>query len=215
VNAAIRKSRAIHWGLRVSLALAALFCATAADARGPGGRISPYGSFLAAADLDGDRRPDVATAGSSRRDSTGYALDITIRLSSLQTDAITVRTAQMAGRFFLRDLDGDSDRDLIVESFDHEPLAVMLNDGGGHFHAANVDDYRAKLQRPESRSIETPPLESDSREIFETFDAPAVRLARSGSAPTPTAAPAVVTADNCAVVLRHSASASRGPPASL
>jgi len=121
----------------------------------------------------------------------------------------------MADRVFLRDLDGDSDRDLIVESFDREPLAIVLNDGGGHFHQGNLDDYRALLRRPESRSIDAPAVPSDSPDTFETLDAPAAGPAPSRREPDVAAAPGPRGADDCLIVLRHAASASRGPPASL
>ena len=88
----------------------------------------PFGSLTTAADLDGDHRPDIATAGASRREGAGYALDITLRLSSVEVGVITVRTPGIAGRITARDLDGDSDRDLILESFDRVPLAVVLNE---------------------------------------------------------------------------------------
>lgn len=205
----------MFWGLRISLAIAALFCATTAQARALGGRISPFGSFSAAADLDGDRRSDVATAGPSRRDALGYALDITIRLSSLPANAITVRTARIADRLFFRDLDGDSDRDLIVESFDREPLAIVLNDGDGHFHQGNLDDFRDMLLRPESRSFEALVSVSDLPDIFENPTAPAAGPAYSRRDPDIVAAPAAIPSDDCIVMLRHSASASRGPPAFL
>jgi hypothetical protein len=209
----IRKSRAVRGGLRISLAIAALFCATTVHARNLGA--SHFGSIFAAADLDGDRRSDVATAGPSRRDAAGYAIDITIRLSSLPTNAITVRTARIADRFFFRDLDGDSDRDLIVESFDREPLAIVLNDGDGHFHQANLDDFRAILRRPDSRSFEALLSLSESPDVFESLTAPAAGPAYWRRDPDVVAAPAAVAGDDYIVVLRHSASASRGPPASL
>jgi len=212
VNVEIRKSRTIYGGLRVALAIAALFCATTAHARNLGA--SHFGSFFAAADLDGDRHSDVATAGPSRRDAVGYAIDITIRLSSLPTNAITVRTARIADRLFFRDLDGDSDRDLIVESFDSEPLAIVLNDGDGHFHQVDLDDFRAMLRRPDSRSFEALVSLSDSPDIFESLTAPAAGPAYSRRDPDVVAAPAAIPGDNCIVVLRHSASASRGPPSS-
>ncbi len=215
MNIACRKNRANSWGTGVSLLLAAFFGVSASQAGELGGRISPFGSFIAAADLDGDRRPDVATAGASRRDGAGYALDITIRLSSLETGAITVRTARVAGRLFLRDLDGDADRDLILESFDREPLAVVLNDGDGHFHQVNLDDFRARLQRPASRSAEGPAQESDSPDTGESLDAPAARPQPSTPAPQLAAAVAPPSREESRVVLWHSVWASRGPPSSF
>src|SRR5690242_6105579 len=76
--------------------------------------------FGTSADLNGDRMVDVATAGHSRRDGSGYLLDISIRLSAVESRNVTVRTARAAGRMFARDIDGDADRDLVVESFDYE-----------------------------------------------------------------------------------------------
>lgn len=204
----------MQWGIRVALATAAFFWVTAARAGDLRGGISPFGSFVASADLDGDSRPDVASAGPSRRDAAGYALDITIRLSSLQTGAVTVRTSRAADRLFLRDLDGDSDGDLIVESFDREPLAIVLNDGGGHFHQGNLDDYRAKLRRPESRSVEAPAVQSDPPETFETLDAPAAAPPPSVSDPLLDTANAPRLRNQCVSILRHTVFASRGPPSS-
>src|SRR6476661_7827933 len=106
--------------LRTLLLLAAAVCAPA-----------QVSVFWVSADLNGDRKFDLATAGQSRREGAGYLLDISIRLGAAETRDITVRTSRAAVRLFVRDIDGDADRDLVVESFDSEPLAVVLNDGDG------------------------------------------------------------------------------------
>jgi hypothetical protein len=207
------RDRAIHWGIRFSAVLAILFCAAGAHAAGPAARM-PFGSLVMAADLDGDQRPDIATAGVSRRDGAGYVLDITLRLSSVDADIITVRTAGIAGRITARDLDGDADRDLILESFDRVPLAIVLNDGGGHFHQGNLDEFRARL-RPDPRSIEEPAGELDSPVTAESPASPADAPAPAASRPDAAAEYAAPLRHECFVVLRHSIWATRGPPATL
>jgi hypothetical protein len=203
----------VYWGIRVSLALAILFCAVPVHAAGAGARV-PFGSLITTADLDGDHRPDIATAGASRREGAGYALDITLRLSSVDVGVITVRTPGIAGRITARDLDGDADRDLILESFDRVPLAVVLNDGGGHFHQANLDDFRGRLRR-DSRSFEDPAAEPDLQTTGESPVSPAVAPAPAASRPDAITSYSDALPDECFVILGHSIWSSRGPPASL
>src|SRR4051812_29336792 len=113
--------------LRTLLLLAVALCAPTQAA-----------TFGAATDLDGDHRIDLATAGRVRRDASGFLLDISIRLSAAETRAITVHTSRAAGRIFARDIDGDSDRDLVIESLDFETLAIVVNDGEGRFHQGSL-----------------------------------------------------------------------------
>src|SRR5207249_4848802 len=93
-------------------------------------------------DLDGDRQPDLARAGASRRDGQSYLQEITLRFSAFADSTITVRTSIAAVRLTVRDLDGDADRDLVLETFHREPVAVLLNDGGGHFHQGDLEVFR-------------------------------------------------------------------------
>jgi hypothetical protein len=106
------------------------------------------------ADLDGDRKVDLAKAGASRRDGHGYLQEVTLRLSAFEDSTITVRTLSTAVRLTFRDLDGDADRDLVLETFDREPVAVLLNDGDGHFHQGDLEDFRFQLSHRSSRSLE-------------------------------------------------------------
>lgn len=200
---------AIHWGIRVSLLLSAFWCAAAGTATR-----APFGSVVAA-DLDGDRRPDIATAGAVRHDAAGYLLDISVRFSSAEAGAITVRTGRAAGRITARDLDGDSDRDLIVESFDREPLAVVLNDGGGHFHQANLDDFRALRHRPEPQTIEQSACNDDSPGTGESSAGPADAPGHMASRPVAARAQRLRPRGQRRLTPDHSARASRAPPALL
>jgi hypothetical protein len=202
------RDRAIQLAIRVSLLFGAILCAAPVFAGGSSARL-PYGSFVAA-DLDGDRQPDFATAGANRREGAGYLLDIAVRLSGVDSGVITVRTSQAAGRLSARDLDGDTDRDLILESFDREPLAVLLNDGGGHFHQVDLDDYRARLRKPGRQSIDAPASDSDSCSV-NPADAPAP----ARSQPHTASARSLRPHDERIAAPAFSNRASRAPPALL
>jgi hypothetical protein len=107
-----------------------------------------------AADLDGDRKLDLARPGAFRAEPGGFLQELHFRFASTQRSVITVHLSSVAHRVTFRDLDGDSDRDLVLEGMDSNPIAVLLNDGGGQFHLANLEDFRAELPQPERRSIE-------------------------------------------------------------
>lgn len=142
---------------------------------------APFGASFAA-DLDGDRQTDFATAGALRADSagSGYLLEISLRLSGQASGTITVRTAQAAGRIWARDLDGDADRDLILESFDRVPLAIVLNDGGGRFHQVGLEEYPTLAHKPDPLSFEAPTHADESDGAWAT-STPAAAIAPSAS----------------------------------
>ena len=77
-----------------------------------------------AADLNGDRKLDIGTLGVSHRDGANYVQSITVQLNSLEINTFQVTTSRRAEFLSWRDVDSDSDRDLIVEGVDGEPLAV-------------------------------------------------------------------------------------------
>jgi hypothetical protein len=173
--------------------------------------------FGTSADLNGDKKLDVATAGHSRRDGAGYLLEISIRLGAEETRDITVRIARVAGRMFARDIDGDADRDLVVESFDREPLAVVLNDGDGEFHQGSLDDFHATVRRPRHNLPAADRLASNDGS-FDPIESPAGQAdadAVTTSSPLLTPARAGAAVGDAAVVLRHAVSATRGPPSTL
>ena len=199
--------RAINLVLRVSLLLVGAWCAAA----GTGAR-APFGAFVAA-DLDGDHQPDFATAGAMRHDTAGYLLDISVRLSAAESGTITVRTARAAGRISARDLDGDADRDLILESFDREPLAVVLNDGGGHFHQVSLDTFGALASRPEPQTFEKPAWDDDSPATGESNASPAAAPGAMASRPAAARAQRLRPRGQRRLTPEYSARASRAPPA--
>jgi hypothetical protein len=179
------------------------------------GHAQPFGSFATALDGDTGSSPALATASASRRDSTGFTFELLIRYGGADAHAITVRTTRCASRMFARDLDGDSDRDLVVESFDFEPIAVLLNDGGGQFHQAPLDQYIGRLRRPDPQSVKAPEREDDSPDTGECPACPADADASDAAAPVFVATPANAGNGRRPVVLWHPVSATRGPPSTF
>jgi len=197
----------------VSLLIAAALCVFPAFAAGSAARI-PFGAVVAT-DLDGDRQPDFATAGAMRREGSGYLLDISVRLSAVESGIITVRTPRAAGRLSARDLDGDADRDLILESFDREPLAIVLNDGGGHFHQVDVADYRARLGKSDPQSFDRPSGNQDSPETGESSTTPVDTPLPAVSSIDAARTARLPLGDDGFAARRFSTRASRAPPALL
>ncbi len=96
------------------------------------------GSQFAIADLDGDLRPDLASvrSGLNAFGSANYWIDV-------QFSAATRQSIQVVGPFgglliAARDVNGDRAVDLILSTRGNkESLAVLLNDGKGHFSKAD------------------------------------------------------------------------------
>jgi hypothetical protein len=107
------------------------------------------------ADFDGDRTADMARAGSFRHDGSAFIQEISLGFSTRESHAVSVRISGLAFKLVARDVDGDSDRDLIVEALSLEPLAVLLNDGGGQFHEAPLKDFKYLFAHHERSSWNT------------------------------------------------------------
>lgn len=82
-------------------------------------------------------------------------------------------------RLRARDLDGDTDRDLVLESEWSVAIAVWINDGAGNFRRANLEDFRFQLSRDESRRFGSTaiPLPSELTDESPRCAAPARPLA--------------------------------------
>jgi hypothetical protein len=55
----------------------------------------------------------------------------------------------------VRDLDGDSDRDLVLEDASERAVAVWLNDGSGRFEPADVAEYSKQLSHTDPHSFDS------------------------------------------------------------
>ena len=146
--------RVIPSGILIFALPAILACAFASSARAtqPVTALSPW----IAADLDGDLKPDLARAGEFRSSGLGFEQEIHLGFSSVDPGTFVVHTPAVGYRLIARDIDGDSDWDLVLESFWREPVAILVNDGGGHFHQADLDLFRPLFPRQERTSLDAP-----------------------------------------------------------
>lgn len=163
-------------------------------------------------DLDGDRRTDFASAGLSRHDGHDYVQEIHLRFSSFDGDTVTVRTRVAGERLIARDLDGDRDRDLVLEGFNREPVAVLLNDGGGHFHQADLADFFFQLSHRSPRSFASSERDSSTPESGECPNDDLMAVRTTVSRPDLAGTGLVAARFVSHVAAPHSGALSRGPP---
>ena len=96
------------------------------------------------ADFDGDQKPDLVSMNGTHRDD--------MQSGPVGPGAFAVSFGIPTQRLQARDLDGDKDRDLVLETSSSIPLAVWINDGAGHFERGNLDDFRLLLSREDAQS---------------------------------------------------------------
>ena len=83
----------------------------------------------AVGDMDGDRRPDFAALAKA----AGDAGRVEVRLSQGGGQELDLSRWPSASGMYLRDVDGDDDRDIVITAGIRRSLAVFLNDGTGAF----------------------------------------------------------------------------------
>jgi hypothetical protein len=117
------------------------------------------------ADFDGDNKLDLAIVSAEAKNNPDGFLRITIH--ALEPGAIPICGARGSERLRARDLDGDSDRDLVLETATAEPIAVWLNDGAGHFLPGKVADFRYQLSHYDPRSLDSVALPAVQEDTVE------------------------------------------------
>lgn len=105
------------------------------------------------ADFDGDHKLDLATLATLNSKLGGLLQQIHIQFGVVQSPVFNLLIRPFANRLDALDLDGDNDRDLVLESPLREPLAVWINDGAGNFHEGNLENFRFQLSHGDPRSI--------------------------------------------------------------
>jgi hypothetical protein len=110
------------------------------------------------ADLDGDRKPDLALVEMQSELSDKAHYSIRLQLSQGRESAIGVLAPFGGLRIAARDVNGDDNVDLIVTSIlDTHFIQVLLNDGRGNFSMAPPEDF-PQLEN-ESQEFVSSPIE--------------------------------------------------------
>lgn len=119
------------------------------------------GVQFAIADLDGDRRPDLASVEEERlANSTKYAIRLQFGAG---VDAYIGVNGPLGGvRLTIRDVNGDDSLDLVLTSvIDRRVIQVLLNDGHGNFSPAEPGAYAVGLGESERFWSEREPSRED------------------------------------------------------
>jgi hypothetical protein len=100
---------------------------------------------FAIADFDGDRQPDLATVEMERGAPSGHArYSIRLRLTSGDSQVLGVTAPAGGLRIVARDVNGDNALDLLVSTaWQHQQIAIFLNDGHGNFTLADPGGFSA------------------------------------------------------------------------
>jgi len=154
----------------VGSALALVTCLYQWSAQIPGNRVpssrafgfsahsSPllYGSG-ALADLDGDRRADLASASPQGVMNGTYRYRVEVHLTAEPGTTFDVDSEAPGGlHISARDVDGDNDLDLVITSqFGYEPVGVWINDGHGRFTQGYSEAYDKGIWQETDCCLET------------------------------------------------------------
>lgn len=106
--------------------------------------LTPYRDIarFVVADLDGDRKPDMALVEMQNQRSAATNYSIRLHLSRGTESAIGVSGPFGGLRVAAQDVNGDANLDLIVTSnLDSSFVQVLLNDGQGNFSLATPGEY--------------------------------------------------------------------------
>src|SRR5882762_4210161 len=137
----------------VSLAAAVLAClAGPASAAASGG--SPATWVMA--DFNGDRKVDIVSVVATNPAGEARRHELQVQLNAQHVPTAAVPRFVVGDRLHSRDLDGDSDRDIVLMTAFGELVAVWLNDGAGNFHEGSVDSFRFQFPHDDRRSFDTP-----------------------------------------------------------
>jgi len=123
-----------------------ILSSTDAQAR-PGG--AETARLWVTADFNGDHKTDLVSVTVS---ASGGLRTTNHKLTNA---AVTLPSGVPTRRLRARDIDGDADADLVLETLSAEPIAVWLNDGQGNFKRASLDDFRFQLSHQTPFSLST------------------------------------------------------------
>ena len=133
----------------VALWLGALFlwlsgfnvCVLAQD-RAASPSVASASSSFAVADFDGDLSPDLATVQTANLGARNARYSIRFQLGSGELQSVSLSAPVGGLSLNLDDVNGDFALDLVVtSSWRGQPVAILLNDGAGHFSVDSPATY--------------------------------------------------------------------------
>jgi hypothetical protein len=135
------------------LLLAGVLAGGTAGAEVPGSPASPAGACaaFAAADFDGDLRPDLVGVRVGRSDAWRTDYWIQFQLSAAGQQTIVVAAPSGGLQIAVRDVNGDKAPDLVVTTtWLKQPVAILLNDGHGNFSRVDPAAFPEAFNEPET-----------------------------------------------------------------
>jgi len=133
-------------------------------------------------DFNGDHRPDLAFSGEARSDARGFRQHVRIlfAVSGEASFEFHSRTAHV--RLGARDVDGDHDRDIVIEDpLTRAPIGVWINDGTGAFREGDLSDFKSACRGRGTISLEYRAARRDSfPEISEQSSPSVLPVASAG-----------------------------------
>lgn len=129
-----------------------------AEAKSGGAQATASSSALAGAefaigDFDGDRIPDLATVEAKPNGTQGdsrYAIRLQLTSGAAQVFGLTAPAGGL--QIVAQDINGDNALDVLVRTaWQHQAIAVLLNDGHGNFTLADPGAFAASAQDHETQ----------------------------------------------------------------
>jgi hypothetical protein len=116
--------------------------------------------YGALADLDGDRRADLAYSSPQGVVNGAYRYRVDVHLTTGPGTTFDVDSKALGGlHISALDIDGDNDLDLVITSqFGREPVGVWINDGHGQFTQGRADSYAKGIWQETDRYLEKQPF---------------------------------------------------------
>jgi hypothetical protein len=129
-----------------------------ADAKGAGAQETGSsralaGTEFAIGDFDGDRIPDLATVEAKPNGTQGdsrYSIRLRLTSGAAQEFGLTAPAGGL--QIVAQDVNGDNALDVLVRTaWQHQAVAVLLNDGHGNFRLADPVAFAASMQDHEAQ----------------------------------------------------------------